>query len=327
LNLSLSFASFNNDTFKDSAAVLHFLRFQKIVPSAKYTFANKEANSSVTKFIQWKTFFIKETGLASKRDSIQNTNTIYYPVTGRYLNQLQFEFQNNRVLYPYRANLSIEQGKYFIKFGASGHCYFNYKEEEGLRLRWFVGKFIYTSPKNNVSFYETKRYHFNLSGANGYEDYQYNNYFVGRNEYEGFSSKQIMIRDGGFKVRSELLSSKIGKTDQWLASLNLCSTIPQQYNPLSVLPIKIPIRVFMDLGSYAGAWDLNATAEKILYDAGFQLSFLKNLINIYFPLVYSKTFRDYFTSTYNKGIFYKNISFSIDIQNISLKHFFPKIPL
>jgi hypothetical protein len=136
-----------------------------------------------------------------------------------------------------------------------------------------------------------------------------------------------MIRDGGFKVRSELLSSKIGKTDQWLASLNLCSTIPQQYNPLSVLPIKIPIRVFMDLGSYAEAWGLNATAEKILYDAGFQLSFLKNLINIYFPLVYSKTFRDYFTSTYNKGIFYKNISFSIDIQNISLKHFFPKIPL
>jgi hypothetical protein len=53
-----------------------------------------------------------------------------------------------------------------------------------------VGKFIYTSPKNNVSFYETERYHFNLSGANGYEDYQYNNYFFGRNEYEGFPASK-----------------------------------------------------------------------------------------------------------------------------------------
>ena len=46
--------------------------------------------------------------------------------------------------------------------------------------------------------------------------------------------------DGAFKVRSDLLSQKIGKTDDWLAALNLCTTIPKQINPLSVLPVKIP---------------------------------------------------------------------------------------
>ena len=31
-----------------------------------------------------------------------------------------------------------------------------------------------------------------------------------------FASQQIMMRDGGFKIRTDLLADKIGKTDDWL---------------------------------------------------------------------------------------------------------------
>ncbi|MFN8245872.1 MAG: hypothetical protein U0T56_05785 [Ferruginibacter sp.] len=163
-----------------------------------------------------------------------------------------------------------------------------------------------------------------MTGPNGYEDYQYANYFIGRNEYEGLANQQIMVRDGAFKVRSDLLSQKIGKTDDWLAALNLCTTIPKQINPLSVLPVKIPLKLFADIGTYAEAWKNNAATGRFLYDAGFQLSLLNDLVNIYVPVLYSKVYKDYFKSTITEKRFLKNISFSIDIQNVSSRKLFPQ---
>ena len=49
-----------------------------------------------------------------------------------------------------------------------------------------------------------------MTGPNGYEDYTYSDYFAGRNEFEGLASQQIMMRDGAFKVRTDLLADKIG---------------------------------------------------------------------------------------------------------------------
>jgi hypothetical protein len=135
-----------------------------------------------------------------------------------------------------------------------------------------------------------------------------------------------MIRDGAFKVRTDLLSSKIGKTDDWLAAMNFTTTIPPKVNPLSVLPFKLPLRLFADVGTYAEAWKKDAGTSKFLYDAGIQLSFLKNTVNVYMPILYSKVYSDYFKSTIPDKRFLKNISFSIDIQNISLKRLIPQIP-
>jgi hypothetical protein len=184
---------------------------------------------------------------------------------------------------------------------------------------------MYTGEQTYLSKYETDRFHLNLSGANGSEDYTYNNYFVGRNAFEGMGSKQIMMKDGGFKVRTELLSDKIGKTDDWLSTLNFSTTIPDNVNPLSVLPFKLPIKLFFDLGTYAESWKSNSTTQKFLYDAGLQLSMFKNTVNIYFPVLYSKPFTDYFKSTIGEKRFLKNIAFSIDIQNFSLRTIVPQI--
>jgi len=158
-----------------------------------------------------------------------------------------------------------------------------------------------------------------LTGANGYEDYTYSNYFAGRNKFDGAASQQIMERDGFFKVRTDLLSSKTGKTDNWLSAVNFTSDIPSKINPLSLLPVKIPLKVFVDIGTYADAWKANAATTRFLYDAGLQLSLLKETVNIYFPILYSSVYSDYFKSTLGKNHFWKTVSFSIDIQRFSLK--------
>lgn len=327
VELSVSAAKFTADEFIDSTGTKNYQPFTKIVPSIKYVFSNRSPRSHVTKFIQFKTFLINETGLSFTRDTVQQLDIISYPKQSRYLNQLQFIIENNRVLYPYQAAIQAEQGKGFIRLNFTGNYFFNYAKGGGMELRLFAGKFIYTGDKTFLTQYETDRYHLNMSGPKGYEDYTYSNYFVGRNEFEGTSNSQIMKRDGSFKVKTDLLSSKTGKTDDWLSAVNFTSSIPKQVNPLSLLPVKIPLKIFIDVGTYAAAWKINNGTGRFLYDAGLQLSLFKNVLNIYFPILYSKVYKDYFKSTITEKIFRKNISFSIDIQNISLRKLFPQIGL
>jgi len=322
--VSIAAASFSMNNFTDSSGSTKYLEFNKITPSLKIVFREKNARSTFIKWLQWKTFIIQEDGLLFTRDTNQ-TDIITYPKTTRYLNQLKFTIENNRVLYPFKTELQAEQGEGFARTTLTGNYFFNYKKNGGMNVRFFAGKFFYLGDKTFTKQFATDRYHLNMTGANGYEDYTYSNYFIGRNEFEGLPSQQIMIRDGGFKVRTDLLASKVGKTDNWLAALNFKTDIPDNANPLQILPIKIPLKIFFDVGTYAEAWKDNAASGKFIYDAGLQIPLL-HVINIYVPVLYSKVYSDYFKSTITKDRFFKNITFSIDIQDFSLKNIVKQYP-
>jgi Peptidase family M1 domain len=327
LTLSVAASLFTGGSFKDSTGKKNPLQYSKIVPSLKYVFANNNPRSYVKKYIQFKTFIIKETNILFTRDVVNNIDVITYPTSQRFLNQLQIGIENNRKLYPYNGIFQAEQGEGFVRLNFTGNYYFNYAKGGGLDVRFFVGKFIYTGDKSFATQYKTYPYHFNMTGAKGEEDYNYTNYFIGRNEFEGFASQQIMNRDGFFKVRTDLLSSKVGRTDDWLSAVNLITDIPDKINILNALPVKIPVRIFVDIGTYAEAWKKNSTSGRLLYDAGFQLSLFKNVLNIYVPVLYSKVYGDYFKSTIPEKRFQKNISFSIDIQRLKVANFFPQLNL
>ena len=324
--IAIAGARFNSDSFTDSTGKINYQPFTKIAPTVKFTFANKDPRSTITKFVQFKTFLITETGLRFQRDTVNDVDVISYPKENRVLNQLQFVLENKRVLYPYDAALQVEQGDGFVRTNLTAQYFFNYAKGGGATVRFFAGKFFYTGDRTYLTQFETDRYHLNMTGAKGYEDYAYNNYFFGRNEFDGFAAQQIMMRDGAFKVRTDLLSNKIGKSDDWLTALNFTSSIPKNVNPLSVLPIQLPLKVFADIGTYAQAWEKNSGTPRFLFDAGIQLSLLKNTVNVYIPLFYSKVYSDYFKSTITEKRFFKNISFSIDLQNARPEKLFPQLP-
>jgi hypothetical protein len=327
--LTLSFAAtkFTGGSFKDSTGTENALQFSKLVPSIKYVFANKSPRSLVKKYVQFKSYFISETSISFKRDAVNNIDVITYPTELRYLNQLQIGIENNRALYPYDGTFLAEQGKGFVRLNITGNYHFNYQKNGGLDVRFFAGKFIYTSDKSFTTQFKTYPYHLNMSGVKGDEDYTYQNYFVGRSKFEGFASQQIMNRDGYFKVRTDLLSDKVGRTDDWLAAVNLVTDIPDKVNILNALPIKIPVRIFVDVGTYAEAWSKSSTSGRFLYDAGFQLSLFKNALNIYMPIIYSKVYGDYFKSTITEKRFQRNLSFSIDLQQLRFSKLFPQAGL
>lgn len=329
ITLAVNALKFSTNDFVDTANQKYITGFRKIAPSLKFVFAEKNPRSTRERFIQWKTFFLDEDDLRFRSDTFPNGDRFTKITTtsaSRYLNQLRFVIQDNRVLYPYRGELMAEQARDFVRLAFTGNYYFNYNEKLGADIRVFAGKFIYLGERTISKRFGTDPYHLNLSAPKGYEDYTYSNYFVGRNEFEGFASQQMMMRDGGFKVRTDLLANKIGKTDDWLMALNFSTDIPDQINILNILPFKVPLKVYLDIGTYADAWKANAEGSKVLYNAGLQLSLLKNTVNIYAPLFYSKPYKDYFLSTITEKRFLKNISFTIDIQNFSLKKFDRRMP-
>lgn len=326
IGIGITGSTFSSDQFIDDDNIKTVLGFQKIVPGIRFTFRNKDARSWMNRYVQFKTFFIREDGLRFYRDTvITGIDTTIFSrhrtvQESRVLNQLQFVIENNRALYPYSGQLRIEQGTDFIRTAFTGKYFFNYNKEIGLNVRLFAGKFFYTSARTFNKQFSTSRYHLNMTGPNGYEDYTYSDYFLGRNKFEGLASQQIMIRDGGFKVRTELLAEKVGRTDNWLTAVNLSSDIPAGMNPLSMLPVKIPLKIFLDIGTYAEAWKTGASTDRFLYDAGLHFPLFKETINIYVPVLYSRVYKDYIQSTLpKKGRLWKTISFSIDISNFSLQ--------
>lgn len=326
IDIGVSASRFTGDQYTDPDGKKNYLRFLKIVPGIRLTLGEKNLRNSLLRYIQFKTYLVNEDGLQFYRDTlISGTDTTIstkYRIQSehRTLNQLKIVFENNRALYPHRGELKIEQGKDFVRTAFTGNYFFNYPKGGGLDVRLFAGKFFYTSSKTISKQFATDRYHLNMTGANGYEDYTYSDYFIGRNEFEGFASQQIMVRDGAFKVRTDLLADKVGKTDNWLVAVNFGTTIPSSVNPLSLLPVKIPLKLFLDVGTYAEAWKANSGLDHFIFDAGVHLPLLKETVNIYIPLLYSKVYKDYIQSTIDKkGRFWKKISFSIDISNFSFR--------
>jgi hypothetical protein len=325
IRLRLNAASFSMDDYIDADNRKSIMGFTKIAPELLFVLKEKSPKSSSYKYVQLKSFFIKEQDLSFYRDTLisgSNDTTIstkYRKVANHTtLLQLKLGIENNRKLYPYQANLIVEQGKDFVRAAFTGNYFLNYPWGGGLKTRFFAGKFFYLGDNTFSKQAATDRYHLNMTGANGYEDYTYSDYFAGRNgrnNFQGWTTQQIMVRDGGFKVRTDLLSNKIGRSDDWLSSLNFTSTLFKSK--------WVPIRLFADIGTYAGGWEKEAETDKFLYNAGVQLSFLNETINIYFPLLYSSVYKDYILSTSNTTNkitrFLKTVSFSIDISNFSLR--------
>lgn len=181
------------------------------------------------------------------------------------LNEIKFNLEDLRTINPYSIELSAEQNNDFLKYSATFNQKINYgKPRKYLSIRIFTGNFIY----NDASLND---YRFRLSGNTGLKDYLYSSYFIGRSEGSGFFSQQFYETDGGFKTQTSL-----GQTYDWILAMNLKTTLP------GILPIKL----FADFGTFEGAKD--NLSHPILMDAGIQLSLINDILDIYFPLLYSK---------------------------------------
>ena len=162
-------------------------------------------------------------------------------------------------------------------------------------IRFFAGTFLSNNlPGSGSNLFDAR---FRTSGQTGYQDYMYDNVFLGRSETQGLWSQQFTETDGGFKIFSPL-----GQTSKWLTTLNIKSSLPGI----------IPIRVFADIGTCASDGIVN---QNFLFDAGLNLSIIRNVFEIYFPLAMSKDIQNYVTANNIKYLETVRFTLNFNIMN------------
>jgi hypothetical protein len=295
--------------------------YYKITPGLRIVFPKAFARSTLEKSIEWKTFLIGEKLLDHYVQ--KSTDSFYYPTPGkysfRYLNQLSFDIRDTRVLYPYNVQLQFQQAASWYRVNFVANYFFNYADGGGLDARVFGAKFGYLGTRSLSD--DLSRFMPKLTALRGNEDYTYSGFFIGRNEFTGGASQQILMRDGDLKLRTDLFQSLQGRSDNWVASINLRTTLPR-----TIVPEWLPLRVFFDAGTYAQAWQNNPPTSHFLYVSGLELSLIHDVVRIYAPLFYSSDFSTQLKTVSDQNTFVKKISFSIQLQNLDLKKLFGVSP-
>jgi Peptidase family M1 domain len=330
IKAGINFSHFSSNHSLDTNSKKIFESFLKISPNLTFYF-NHSLKSSKKSSIEIRTFLFEENNFNNYEYQTGSDSVINYPTTiaktKRYLNQATFLFENNRALYPHNYKVQVQQGEGFYRLNLTGNYFFNYAKGGGLSVRVFAAKFNYIGTKK----YSAYAYQPKLLANNGTDDYTANSYFVGRtasSAYEniaiknsGIAAQQIMIENsGGLKMRLDQYTSVQGYSERWIAAVNVNTTLPE-----NLFPFKMPLKIFLDMGTYAEAWDKNGAKQRILYTGGLQLSLLKNALNIYMPLFYSKAFKEQLLTDKEASKLSKKITFSINLQQLKIAKFFPQL--
>lgn len=298
-----------------------YQRMWRFVPSINVTLLNKDEASTQKWDFGFKAFVLSQ----QRYTSISNGNAIAFENLTIRTNiyELKAQIQDTRKLYPYSLAAVANATSDFVRLGITGKYFFNYDAStQGVSARLFAGKLFYLRNQTTDVLNRVAPYLFTLNGPTGIYDYTFSDYFIGRNERTGWMSQQIMERDGFMKLPGSILYQQmsggkvLGASDNWLTALNLAADIPGDYNFLK--PANGTIKLFFDLGTYSDLWGDQSTTGRFLYDAGFQISLCKSLVNVYVPILYSKVFRDIYRQNSNgSGYFWKTVSFNINLAAFS----------
>jgi len=304
-------ASYAVNDAVDSLGSEVFASFRKFTPFVKLEF-NRSPVSRKESYIQFKSYQIFEKDISYV---IRHSDSTWHGAEGkfahRYVNELKFFHADYRVLYPWSVELKLHQAKDFFRADAEMNYFFNYRHGGGLGFRIFASKFHHTGSSPSFS---TLRYQPKLTAVRGWEDYTYSTVFLGRNEVNGFGSRQIMGRDGNLKIRTDMFQGLQGRSGNWVAAINLNTTLPEK-----LFPIWLPVSVFFDAGTYAEAWDKDYRGARFMYVGGLRLSILKDVLEIYAPILMSAEIKNNLNTVPETTGFGKRISFTLDIQKFGIR--------
>jgi hypothetical protein len=211
------------------------------------------------------------------------------------VNQLDYELTDKRAIDPYHLSLTLQQAGNMAKlFGAI--CYnFTVAKNKTIECRIFGGAFLAGSVA------ERGYYAFRPSGYTGAQDYLFEGNYIGRNTGNGLGFSQFMEKDGNLKTWTFLTD-----VPDWMVAVNVKSP------SLFILPVKVFADVVVcDQRAIGG--------EQALWDAGLNIALWKDILEVYFPIAYSKYIND--KLELNGIDFYNRIRFTLNIHKLVPKNF------
>ncbi len=284
------------------------LNFNKIAPELNIVFKKKNARSPFTHSLRYRNVNVifDDVKINVAIDS-SGFNYFYSKKSSSInFNDITYRFSKSNAIQPYSISVNVQQGENIFKTSLTANYSYKFqKQNKSFDVRFFAGTFIGNNTSNGD-------YRFRLSGQRGYQDYLYDNIYLGRSEYEGVLANQFTETDGAFKFYSPL-----GQTSKWLMALNLKSSLGN---------IKLPISLYADIGTTEYDGILN---DKLLYDAGVCISIRKNIFEIYFPLLICNDFKNYKKANGLDGIenYPETIRFTLNLNMINPFDLLKKISL
>jgi len=279
--------------------------FNKIAPELNIEFKKKNATSPYTHKLRYRNITILQDNynVHVQTDSAGSTVTYSPTSTTKNFNDITYSFAKKDPIKPFSVKVDLQQGENMCKTSVTGNYSINFREKhKGFDIRFFAGTFLGTSAANAGA------YRFRLSGQRGYQDYLYDNVYLGRTETSGTLANQFTETDGAFKFYSPL-----GQTSQWITAVNLKSSLGN---------IKLPVNLYADIGMTGAD---GRTGETVLYDGGASLILAKNIFEIYFPVLICKGFQDYKTANNLKYI--ETIRFMLNLNLLNPFDLIKKIEL
>ncbi|MEZ4919197.1 MAG: M1 family metallopeptidase [Saprospiraceae bacterium] len=215
------------------------------------------------------------------------------------IHEIRYAGENMAFPNPFQYSFALEQQSYDLITGADAHYLraslewkqdFYYKNKRRITARAFAGFFLENTQRESGAVSNSiARGSFALN-PQGFNDYQFDQWFLGRSENTGILSRQVSQTQGGFKnAFGAPYAGSVGNSNNYILALNLKADLPVR------LPLGIPLKPWFDIGYFDDASPLGSTrpsSEMLLWSGGFMLEFLKGGIEVYFPLVNSKSLRD-----------------------------------
>ena len=249
------------------------------------------------------------------------------PLSPIWIKELTYIFAKHQVLTDMQWSISLEHQSYqlvqrpesYLRLSSEWRLRQMYTPDKHFWIRIFGGTFLYNTHQQ-LGFINAGggRGNFSLF-ANGAWDYRYDYHFIGRNVNEGLGAQQVALADGGFKTPFTRAFDE-GVTNRYLVAINLLADLPQ-------LPEWLPVRPYGDAG-YTASF-ANRTAQgpfdpNIFWSFGLELTLIKNLIQVYFPILSSENINRFHAE---RGNYWRRISFSWQLGLQSPAQFSQRSPL
>jgi hypothetical protein len=268
--------------------------YRKLSPEITFYYRNPAGNAHIQ-------HFTKARGLWIDYDRTEfrlNQNNTYEAQQSRIIRRfmdLKHSYENNRPINPWAFHINLENLKTDLKAQIDFQYTISYlKPKKGLFIRVFVGNFFHLSSQVQQDPFLDNA--FKMSAWDGGDDYTYDYTYIGRSEYSGLWSAQMVSRDGGF-----YLPSALGRSKGFIASLNTRVS----------LPFTNLVKLYFNLGMTQETNSLSAEIiQTKLYEGGFVVSIIDHHFEVYIPALWSQRYTQVMSLNPNYT-YWSNIRFSM----------------
>ena len=244
--------------------------YQRLVPSL--TLDLRSRPNAVQHNIKYRSILLwNRAKRTNETDLIQPSGLA---VTLNPFHELSFTSEQTKGIFPFSIQVtSLSHLRYFSRLSVDARWSAIYdKRKHRVTLRGFAGMFL------NKAQYMPSAMGWRMYW--GSSDLLHDNLFIDRQAPGRNTAQQMAKVQGGFKT-----PTSYGTSDSWIAALNLEAD----------LPFRIPLSVFASYG--AAPYTIVAqqgqrTDWKGYWEAGFGVRLVRDVVEMWIPLVYSKEIRD-----------------------------------